>query len=315
MKRILYVGVIAACVASHYFVAIEEMRREKGSLDETLLKAPPFTAIEHKLVIPPYVNPVVDAPNEQVKNALLPLLDSESVEKAAALLKDIPETRAREIVDAVFSDEAFKISQLNKRLFVAAVAAHYKDIPEKQAAFFEILLQHPDLYQGEPFITTLLDNDYEMAVPWVIRTLAQWEKEKKIALPEGLKTLVMRTYSWIIEKNDTHAVNHLLQSKISLDAPVASELLWRAAAVPKADAGFVQLLVDKGADLAYVKDGYTALMKAVAQNNLPFVKALVEHGAKIDAMIDPAIGTALQIAVEKGFVAIELYLRSKGAQL
>jgi hypothetical protein len=300
---------------SHYFVAIEEMHSGKKSLDESLLKVPPFTAVEHKLVIPPYVNPVIDASNEQAKNSLLPLLDSESVEKAAELLKGLPEARAREIVDAVFSDEAFKLSQLNKRLFVAAVAAHYKDTPQEQTDFFEILLKHPDLYQKEPFIATLLNNGYEMAVPWILRALAQWEKEKKFTLPEGLSALIMRTYSWIIAKNDALAVTLLLKSSIPLDAPMASELLWRAAGLPQADVNFVQLFAEKGADLSFTKEGHTALMRAVAQNNMPFVKALVQRGAKIDAMSDPKIGTALQIAVEKGFVAIELYLRSHGAQL
>ena len=310
MKRILYGSVIALCVIAHYFVAREEMRR-----DESLLKVPPFTAIEYKPDTSAQVNPVIDAPIEQVKNALLPLLDSESVEKAAELLKGVPEARAREIVDAVFSDKAFSLSQLNKRLFLAAVAAHYKDTPQEQAAFFEILFTHPDLYQGEPLIATLLDNDYEMAVSWIMRTLSLWEKEKKMSVPEGLRSLAMRAYSWIIEKNDTHAASHLLEGRIPVDAKMASELLWQAAAVPQADVHFVQLLVDKGADLSYAKDGYTALMKAIANNNILFVQALVEHGAPVDAMINPAVGTALQIANEKGFVAIELYLRSKGAQL
>jgi len=311
MKRIFYVSVIAACVASHYFVAREEMRR-----DESLLKVPSFTAIEHKSeASSSFVNPVIDAPIQQVKRALLPLLDSESVEKAAELLKGVPQAQARSIVEAVLSDQVFKISPLNRRLFVAAVAEQYKDNPKEQASFFEILLKYPDLYQGEPFITTLLNNDYERAVPWVIRTLSVWEKEKKIALPEGLSSLVMRSYSWIVDKNDVHAVSHLVQSSIPLDAVMASELLWRAAAVPNSCVNFVKLFADKGADLSYAKDGYTPLMKAVANNNLPFVKALVERGAPVDSLIDPTIGTALQIAVEKGFVAIELYLRSKSAQL
>jgi len=310
MKRILYISVIALCVMAHYFVAREEMRR-----DESLLKVPPFTAIEYKPDTSMYINPVIDAPIEQVKEALLPLLDSESVEKAAELLKGVPEARARAIVDAVFSDKVFQLSQLNKRLFLAAVAAHYKDAPQEQAAFFEVLFKHPDLYQGEPLIATLLDNNYEMAVPWIMRTLSLWEKEKKMSVPEGLKTLAMRAYSWIIEKNDTHAASHLLEGRVPVDANMATLLLWQAAGVPQADARFVQLLVDKGADISYAKDGYTALMKAVANNTMPFVRALVEHGASVDAMINPATGTALQIANEKGFVALELYLRSKGAQL
>jgi len=310
MKQILYMSIIAVCVASHYFIAMEEMRR-----DENLLKIPPFTAVEHKLVIPPYVNPVIDASNEQVKSALLPLLDSESVEKAAELLKDVSEFRAREIIDEVFSDEAFKISELNRRLFVAAVAAHYKDNPKEQAAFFEILFKYPDLYQGEPFISTLLSNDYEMAVPWVISALTLWEKEKKVALPEAVSSIIKRTYSSIVDKNDSHSVQRLLKSAIPLDASVASELLWRAAALPQAHVDFVALFFEKGADLSFANEGYTPLMKAVENNNIPFVKALVERKAPIDTILNPAIGTALQIAIEKGFVPLEIYLRSQGAQL
>ena len=311
MKRILYVSVIAACVASHYFVAREEMHR-----DENLLKVPPFTAVEYKPEPSSFVNPVIDAPIEQVKSALLPLLDSESVEKAAELLKGVPEARAREIVDAVFSDDVFKISQLNKRLFVAAVAAHYKDNSQEQVDFFEILLKHPDLYQGEPFIYTLIINDgYELIIPSVLNTLALWEKEKKFPLPEGLKSLALQSYSWIIQKNDIHAVSHLLDGRVPIDAATASNLLWQAAALPKSCVGFVKLFVGKGARFSYAKDGYTALMKAVVSNNLPFVKALVDRGAPVDAMIDPAVGTALQIANEKGFIAIEMYLLEHGAQL
>lgn len=309
MKRIFYVTVIVLCVVAHYFVAQEEMRR-----DENLLKVPPFTAVEHVAEVPLHENPVVDAPIDQVKSALLPLLDSESVEKAAALLKGASEIRAREIVDAIFSDEKFQISPLNRRLFVAAVATNYKDNPKDQAAFFEVLLKYPDLYKGEPYMYTLIVNDYEIAVPWVLNAFALWEKEKKFTLPEELVDLVLRAYTWIVERNDTRAVAYLLKGLIPLDPTIATKLLWQAASLPKQGVGFVSLLADKGADLLYAKDNHTALMKAVANNNLPFVQALVpimvKQGVPVDVAINPEVGTALQIAIEKGFVAIELYLRS-----
>lgn len=322
MKRVMFVSIVGLAILVQYFIASEQMNRSatvapknETIRDESLLKTPVFVPEKHEVPNLPYINPVADSSNDQIKDALLPLIDSESVEMAAALLKGLPVKRAKEIADMVFADKAFRINMRDRRLFLCAVAANYKDKPEEQADFFEIMLKYPDLYEGEPLTFTLIANDYESAVPGVIRTLELWRKAKKISLPKGIDDLVERGYTEVLKRNDAHVLGHMEEEGVELDPLMASKLLWRAAGFTKSTPDFVKLFKDKGADLNFNKDGYSPLMMAAASGNLPFVKALVEAGAPIDTIFSNEVGSALQQAVEKGFVAIELYLRSKGARL
>ena len=50
-------------------------------------------------------------------------------------------------------------------------------------------------------------------------------------------------------------------------------------------------------------------MHAVKQNNEAMVRALLEAGALVDLVGDPAVGSALQIAIEHDHHAIALLLR------
>ena len=68
----------------------------------------------------------------------------------------------------------------------------------------------------------------------------------------------------------------------------------------------------KGIDLNENHEGKTLLIAAVEQNQLGLVKVLLEKGAAVNLIFDPAIGSALQIALRKKYADIELLLRAKG---
>ena len=50
-------------------------------------------------------------------------------------------------------------------------------------------------------------------------------------------------------------------------------------------------------------------MQATKNNNKQMVKALLEVNADPDIVLDPQVGSAIQIALENGFVEIEQLLR------
>ena len=77
---------------------------------------------------------------------------------------------------------------------------------------------------------------------------------------------------------------------------------------------FVSILKKYGADVDDSKGNYTLVMQAALQDNGTLVKALAEAGADLNAVVDDATGTALQIAREKGYVTTEEILHKYGAK-
>ncbi len=115
-----------------------------------------------------------------------------------------------------------------------------------------------------------------------------------------------------LERNDVGMMIALYQTGMPFDTVEASPLLYRVIDENK-NPDFVPFLVHYlKADSNFSPDGKrTLLIKAVEDNNMPLVHMLLEHGADPDIILDSQIGSAQQIAFERGYTPIELRLRQK----
>lgn len=121
---------------------------------------------------------------------------------------------------------------------------------------------------------------------------------------------MQRSIDRAIDRNNTAFFESLPLYKINLTTQQASDLLQRVVHESK-NVQFVPILVQKfGADVNYSFDKKrTVLIEAVEENNGEMVRALLEAGADPSLVLDTKVGSAQQIAFERGYVAIEPLLR------
>ncbi|HXW86429.1 MAG TPA: ankyrin repeat domain-containing protein [Candidatus Bathyarchaeia archaeon] len=156
--------------------------------------------------------------------------------------------------------------------------------------------------------------------PKTVVTLVGWVQEQRVDAPAEKYAQLRKTFiddgiRYAITENNIEALKKMLQYKVPLDKEKASELLWYVVSVQGRDNNFVSLLVtDAGADVNYAYNGRTLLMKAVENNDKAMVAKLLENGADVSLIINPAVGSALQLAIEHHFVTVELLLRKYGAR-
>jgi ankyrin repeat protein len=82
-------------------------------------------------------------------------------------------------------------------------------------------------------------------------------------------------------------------------------------AAENGNVSLVKWILDKGADVNAMVDGYTALMLASKQGNTKIVKLLLDEGADVNAMVDG--DTALRLASKQGNTKIVKLLLKAGA--
>lgn len=226
-----------------------------------------------------------------------PYLISGNVDLVAATLPQIDSSLFERIIDAILNDETVHLTDEQKIQMLAAIFLHDSDIEKQKIIFDRMVKKFPQYPLFIPLITR-----YKKAIP-LIKQLAHQMNKAQFA------TWSDRSLDEAIDKNDAQMLAGLVEAGIPIDAKKASSLLFRVASENKKPA-FVPILVQMKADIHYTPDGkYTVLMKAVERNNAGVVKALIEQGALPDQILDPKIGSARQIAFERGYAGIELILK------
>jgi len=122
-----------------------------------------------------------------------------------------------------------------------------------------------------------------------------------------------RTFESAIDDDDLESLELLVTKKLRITPKQAAYLLWYAIDKNK-NTNFVPFFVKRGANVNYIdSQGNSLLIRAVENNNEAMTRALLETGAIVDLVANPAIGTALQITIERGYSSIEFLLREYGA--
>ena len=239
---------------------------------------------------------------------VMPLIISGNINGAASLLVQNDPIVRNNILNLLLEQEKSSLNSYNKLLFLVALAHAYAFDKKIQYEIFDTIEEHREQL---PYTYTLL---YATQNPYqdVIDAILSWIDQKKDG--SFVQTFLFEGIKVIINANKPESLDVLLSKKAPLSAQQATELL-RLVITQQRNAQFVPLLVNAGADVNGLYDATkTFLIQAVEFNNVELVHALLQEGANPNLIISPSEGSAVQLAVEKRYVKIELLLRQYGGR-
>jgi len=252
-----------------------------------------------------------DLSPEQAIAYLLPLTISRSIEKIVDAFIGVPAAKAKPILAHLIDVQQAALTRDDLVKLLFGIVAHYKAQADKFMVL-DLIADHAVLQQGTPLLYTAAVSPYAKVVPVIMAWIKQRASLSQLSAMTANSE--MRAFEYAVTHNAVAALNALHEHGVHIGAKQATDLLWKAvAAGKKADIARF-LIAQEHATVNDVRGGYTPLMQAAKHNQLGLVKALVEAGSDVNKLADPAVGTALQIAIERGYTAVELYLRDKGAR-
>jgi hypothetical protein len=231
-----------------------------------------------------------------------PYLISGNVDLVATAIAQIYGPLFEKVLQAIVDDETIRLSDEQKVQLLAAILLQNTSTANQQ-----MVLENMVRYFPQYALFTPLAPRYSSAIS-LITTLAH-----NAHRVEQLNQWADRSIDMAIEQDDIDLLKGLAAAGIEITPAKASALLYRVASENK-KAAFVPLLVEQfKADSNYTPDNrHTPLIKAVQQNNRNMAKALLKQGAQAEQVLDPAVGSARQIAFEQGHIPIELILKNIG---
>jgi len=233
---------------------------------------------------------------------LQPYLISGNMDSAAATLHQFAEPILFTTLEALLDDKSVVLTTQQKVELLGALlqydpseAKHKKIVPilYKRFADFPIFV---------PFI-----HNYAKAIPPVI---AWAERSHDANLVGILNSWITQSVQRVIDLDDPTILSSLYTAAIRPDKKATNELLMRVVKEKKSPQFIIFLIDQLGGDIKYAPDGKRSLLiEAVETNNGHMVRALLEKGADPSRVLDSKIGTARQIAFERGYAPIELILQ------
>lgn len=252
---------------------------------------------------------------EEELRILQPFIVTQSVEKIAHALKDVPITISQAIVKELVENEATYLTREDKIQLLYALLRDFKDNSDMQTMLLDIIHTHKDLREGAPILIVALRSGYADIVPQLLALTQKYD---------DMADIEKRAWYQAVYDDERDLLYQLRENAVTLSPARANELLWIVAERSK-HAELVDFFINQGADLTYSKKGHTLLTKATESNNKIIVGALLDACKKqrpaenackefVNHIADPLVGSALQIALEKGYTEIELLLRDRGAR-
>lgn len=253
---------------------------------------------EISLIINPNIKQEVSA--QYVLNHINPLLLSRSVNTLAKVLKQFRSEVVREVLERIVVG-ANPLDRDEKIILILLLAESFSRDKHAQNSFFNLLNTYHFLHAGTPIL--LLAAESEM--PQIIPNLIKWMSKKK------KNTWIMDALNFAIEHNKIVSLKTLYQYGVPVTKKETAQLLIDVIRYNK-DVQFIPFLLNQGIPVSYInkKNNRTLLMEAVVQNNKPMVRILLERGADPNKIIKNSVGSAMQLAFERGFVDLENLMRS-----
>ena len=251
---------------------------------------------------------------------LEPLLQALSVEKIAKILDNmVPEKRLRELVKDLIQDKQSPLGAGDKLELLFALAALSAKDAQRWPFYFDLIVENYAIVDsGVPVLYSLVKSEpsrkeYESIVPLFVTWYTEYSDNNTQTPPEFMNKLFEKSMKYAVSQDDFLVFDQLVKAKPIIDKQLLNDLLWLAVENKK-DVRFIDALIALGADPDYSSDDkHTMLMRATLGGNEPVVKQLLQHKADPEKVLDTAIGSAQQIAHDKGFVNIEL-LFDKGTK-
>ena len=228
-----------------------------------------------------------------------PLLLGGNVDTVARILHQFSNSVFIEVLDTVLKDEFRQLSNEQKIQMLLAGIAHDRT-RTKQGLLIAKLANR---FSGYPI--------YYNAVEYygdIIPTIQSWIKRTGSQSTDAIWQ--KKSLGQSVDDDDVEKLQLLYTYNIRPTAQMASELLRRVVIQGKSEQ-FIPFLVDQTkADPNFSADGKrTVLIEAVEANSPNLVQALLKAGADPNIILDPAVGSARQIAFEKGYTSIDLMIR------
>jgi ankyrin repeat protein len=268
------------------------------------IKAPPQTK---------YESPFVSLTPQKIVGEINFLQPSRNVKEIANALTGLPIKKLTDVIDLIMEQKS-PLTSDDKLELLFALAAKY---PKNDSILFPIFDRidiYENLRKNEPVLYIAAHRGYATILPYLVKWAQGFKKRHAGYTHLSIEHLIINSLRYAVEQNDTENLEIMLSHGVPITQQEASELLWTVVKDNK-DPGFVGILLKNGADINYVEDGYSPLIKAVENKNFNMVRTLILETKKakkhldINAFYDPAIGTALQLAIEKGLTKIDAYLR------
>jgi hypothetical protein len=243
------------------------------------------------------------ATDKEMLNVLSANLSARNVKEIGGLIRRAPFAQRLRLVEAIIQNENIGLNRDDKLellLYISRAARH-----KNKGAFFTLLIQNPDMLIGSPVLYHAAASGYKESISDLLTWLSHDPARKEKWATDA--------FAYAIEKNRPNVMQAMFEGGVAVSSKEATELLWQAIQ-HNASGQFASLLVKKGALINRARQRVTPLIAAVNMNNLDMVKALIDHGAEVNLIKDPRVGSALQKAIKKDYLAIEDLLRKRGAR-
>ncbi len=247
---------------------------------------------------------------DQTLDYLRTLIISRNIPLVGQVVAQFPDKIAKNLLQKIIESKEIPLTPHEALQLLFSLAYHFSEKKTIQFGLFDLLFLYPTM-QEEPVLLILARSSYHDIIP----EFMQWIKIQTTVMQnkEFLTKLINRTLEYAVDDNDLASLELLVTKKLRITPQQATHLLWYAVDRNK-NTNFVPFFVQRGADVNYADpQGNSLLIRAVENNNEAMVRALLEAGAMVDLVANPAVGTALQIAIEHDYHVIALLLREYGA--
>src|SRR5690606_12151867 len=208
-----------------------------------------------------------------------------------------------ELVEKIIIDSTFLFSPEEKMRIIFGTILHCNGKKSIQHRLLNFLITYPELHKTVPALLVLMRSSAVDILP----VFTNWARSlHKNDQKEDLMSLFVNdALVAAIDQDDYDIVESMFSKKIKISYEKASQLLWYIVENNKNNK-FVSLLVRHAqANVNSIDNGRTLLIVAVEQNNKKMIQSLLDEGAVVDRIVDPAKGTALQIAMALNNIGIQ----------
>ncbi len=251
-------------------------------------------------------NPLDELSFEKAYASLQHLFASRSVATVVSMLQGVTLERALELLQMMIASKSIALTRNDKIIIVMGIAYNYQNDIKKQYQVLDLIKRFKITKKDTPLLINAVHSEYGGIIP----VLLAWMKDKQL-----YDVAIDNAFTYAVQRADITGFTKLVKYGVPI-APAQATALLALVIAQKKMPEFVPLLVELGANINYTDQGYTLLMRAVLANNKPLVEALLKAGAHktINTVISPSIGSALQLAIEKEYTAIDVLLREYGAR-
>ena len=247
--------------------------------------------------------------DKTVLNQISPLLMARNVKKIAEFISNLPQRQQLRIMNQILDDQKNPLEVTDKIRLLLELALKTGN-QDHRIALYNALIENEQVAQQKPLLFIAAEGNYED----LLGSIADWLSQHTDVFSDWFYKGVLEA----IKENKPEIANKLLSRFLTIPPDLATKLLWEVIKGKKS-AEFIAPLVKKGANVNDALQGRTPLIAAVELDQESLVAALLKNGAEktINTFVDPAVGTALQVALQNQKKAkdsrIEELLRSKGA--